>query len=491
MFTHRLSLWILLIAAACLRLLLAARVTGFIAVDDAYIHLRYGRQFLETGTLVYNSGEAVFGLTSPLYGWVAAAAVALAGEAAAGLLISINVVLWTVAVAIALQSCQPRLRLWLGALGSLAPVFVDNQFLGMETSLFVLLLVLAVHGTLHDRLTLACGALGLALVTRPEAVLLAPWLLWSHCSSHGVKAGLRSLIRPARAAILFGPGLAWVMASLAYFGHVLPQSMAAKTGWNNDHYAGLTSLRAAFEAVPRLTFLPFLDHLPVVMHLPIGLAVLGLAAAALWLAFRSADRSARVWMGFYAATLLFYLIGRGAIEASWYAVPPSLALAFGAGPLLARLPKRLTGSVAAWMMALVLAGASSFAAVKRAPLLASYEQAYGQAANMINVRSATDARVLVGEIGVFGWRSQHHVIDVGALVSPEVLPLKNEGVSLTQLARDLNATHIVVSTRAMETNQYPTVGPVFDGSSDRAWFEQHCRLLGRASNLLVFEVLPA
>lgn len=487
-----LPLTALLCAAAILRLCLAAWVTGFIAVDDAYIHLRYGRQLVETGSFVYNAGEPVFGLTSPLYGLVAAAAVAVAGEAAAGLLMSVNIGLWTLAVLLAVQLVQPRLRLWIAALLSLAPVFVDNQLLGMETPLFALFLVGAVAATRTGRTTYACLAQGLAMVTRPEAILLAPWLLVAlRWRTGSAKAAWTELATPLRAALLVGPGALWCAFSWSQYGHILPQSMAAKTGWNNDHYAGLTSALASLGAVPRLSFLPFLDHLPAWSHLPVSLGLCAAAAAASWCALRGRDRTAKLWMGFYGTILAFYLLGRGAIEASWYAVPPSMALALGGAPLLARLPRAWTGSAAAWALAVVLGVGSTYAAARRAPLLASYESAYGQCADMLDVRTNPGARVLVGEIGVFGWRSDHHIIDVGALVSPEVLPLKNAGRSLVALARELGATHIVVSTRALTTNHYPTVGPVLEGEVDRAWFEQRCRLLGRADNMLLYEILPA
>ena len=66
--------WVLLIGiAAIARLMLAWLVTDFVLVDDAYITLRYARNAAEGGSLVHNSGEAVFGVTSPLWGFVTSA----------------------------------------------------------------------------------------------------------------------------------------------------------------------------------------------------------------------------------------------------------------------------------------------------------------------------------------------------------------------------------------------------------------------------------
>jgi len=81
-------------------------------------------------------------------------------------------------------------------------------------------------------------------------------------------------------------------------------------------------------------------------------------------------------------------------------------------------------------------------------------------------------RVVIGEIGVFGFESLHAVTDVGALVSPEVLPWKNAGHSFVRIVRSAGASAFVISERALERNEYPTVGVVWANSEERAWLDE-------------------
>jgi hypothetical protein len=72
---------------------------------------------------------------------------------------------------------------------------------------------------------------------------------------------------------------------------------------------------------------------------------------------------------------------------------------------------------------------------------------------------------------VFGFASSHPVVDVGALVSPEVLPWKNDGLSFVGIVQRSGARWFVISDVAVETNAYPSVGDVWADPTERAWFE--------------------
>ena len=93
---------------------------------------------------------------------------------------------------------------------------------------------------------------------------------------------------------------------------------------------------------------------------------------------------------------------------------------------------------------------------------------------------------MIGEIGVFGYQSRHALIDVGALVSPEVLSVKNDDVSFVELARRLDPTHVVISDIALANNHYPSVGPVWANEADRDTFEDQWRLLATFRDKHVF-----
>jgi hypothetical protein len=516
------SIVVLLVIAALLRLVLAAEVTGFVLVDDAYIHLRYARNLVEHGALVYNRGEAVFGVTSPAYTLLCAGSLAAFGTAAPAALIVLGIVAWTAASWVALRNVARGARLVVAAVLSLAPGFVDNQLLGMESACFVLLAVLALEGAHAGRSLGAAVALGLALVTRPEAVLLAPWCVaaaWSRPTPHGAAVAARTAwLRPTVLAAVCLPGLAWAAFALSRYGTVVPQSLVAKSGWNNAHYEGLFASFTGVLALPRLTYLPFVDHLPRLAQvvatgslaalvgalgvqymrgLRRGRGVTGSGANDTRGSVNGRQRSSAVhWFGFYVSYVALYLAGKGATEASWYAVPSSFALTLraraGAGRSAA---DEATGSGRGWHGARV--GARRRGRVRRraarpaARALLAWVRSLRRGPRR---RSApqphAEHRVVIGEIGVFGFASPHVLTDVGALVSPEVLPWKNAGASFVEVVQRSGASAFVISRRALETNEYPTLAATWRGEDERRWLES-CEFVAQHLDKCAYLVPPA
>lgn len=456
-----------IVGSAILRLALAAFVTHFVLVDDAYIHLRYARNLWTTGDFVYNAGEPVFGLTSPLFGLLCTVLYGLFGSHVAIAVTTLNVALWTGVSVLAARTLPASVRLPLIALICLAPVFVDNQLLGMESALFALVLMGSLGCALSGRTSNAAAWYGIALITRPEAVLLAPVLLWAASRREGLHAAVRNLVQPRTLMLLVGPGILWCVHAMNTYGTIVPQSMVAKTGWNNDHYDGLFGLKGALLAVPRLTLIPFVDYFPGAVAWSLTAGVIASVGYVIRANVSRGNATSRAWLGFYLIYVAFYVAGKGATEASWYAVPSSLAFLMAAMPAL---PAWTRKPAVGWAFVVGLAGVSFVAAQKRAPLLQSYVDGYGKSALYLeNMRN--DEKVVIGEIGIFGFHSSHPVVDVGALVSPEVLPWKNDGFSFCRIVQESGARWFVISDVAVESNAYPSVGQVWSDDTERAWFE--------------------
>ena len=85
--------------------------------------------------------------------------------------------------------------------------------------------------------------------------------------------------------------------------------------------------------------------------------------------------------------------------------------------------------------------------------------------------------MVIGEIGVYGFHSNHDILDVAALVSPEVLDMKRRGLSFVGMVRESQADWFVISDQALETNRFPSVGAVWADEEERAWLEKRCDLL--------------
>jgi arabinofuranosyltransferase len=206
------------------------------AIDDAYIVLRYARNLVTTGQLVFNDGERVSALTSPLHALVTAGLYALTGDRVllASKLLSLACVIGGVtlmlralrdvaagpAVVLALLVTSPSVVLW--------------TYGGLETPL-LFLVVAAFTAVIADSLrrgpTIGRDRLvglhllaAIALLIRYDSVcFFAPALLltWRH-RQDWKSIGLALYV----AAI---PCIAWFSFALEYFGDVLPTSFYVKT----------------------------------------------------------------------------------------------------------------------------------------------------------------------------------------------------------------------------------------------------------------------
>ena len=211
-------------------LALAARfIPGPRLVDDAYITFRYARNLIEGQGLVYNPGEHVLGTTTPLFALIMAGVGALHADYPwAALTVS--------AIADSL-TCLLLLRLGrtigyekTGIAAALVwavhPYAVTFAIGGMETSLFVFLLIAC--GTAHAEKRRVPAALfaALALVTRPDAAILLALIALDRLIGIFLRREDRPGWREWLAALL--PLAAWFGFAWLYYGSPLPHSVTAK-----------------------------------------------------------------------------------------------------------------------------------------------------------------------------------------------------------------------------------------------------------------------
>jgi hypothetical protein len=200
-------------------------------IDDAFITFRYARNLLAGSGFVFNAGQRVLGTTTPLYTlvmaglaggsltsnypWLALLVNALADAAACLLLVRLGERL----------SGSRAVGLGTALLWAISPMSVTFAIGGMETSVFVLLLVATAHLYVAGRTRATAVAGALLLLTRPDgALLLAP-------------IGLDLVIRQARqrrfptaeAAAFLAVVLPWVIFASLYFGSPIPHSITAKS----------------------------------------------------------------------------------------------------------------------------------------------------------------------------------------------------------------------------------------------------------------------
>ena len=224
------------------------RVRAF-TVDDAYISFRYARNLANGLGLVFNAGERIEGYTNFLFTCLLGLAIKLGldpdrtskiiGGAAA-----LGSVALTYGIASRLRTPRkvPVLATWLLA-GSLPTA--GWAVFGMETSLFVALLLLGTWLFLRERdrpeaFPWSGAALAAAGLTRPEAPMFAGLLMLFLAGKTLEKGSKRSLFAPVldlferrnlvRAALFVGPIAAHLIFRRAYYGTWLPNTFEAKTG---------------------------------------------------------------------------------------------------------------------------------------------------------------------------------------------------------------------------------------------------------------------
>ncbi|MGA3084675.1 MAG: hypothetical protein ABSE95_07750 [Thermodesulfobacteriota bacterium] len=197
-----------------------------IPYDDGFITFRYVLNFLAGKGLVYNEGQRVFGSSTPLYLiWLILLKVLFPGWTIPDLAVRFNAVHFGSAGLVLyfflrkITDSRP-----LALLGSLS--FLLNPFLlsisggGMESFLFVTLLLLVLLGMADNKPIWAGILCGLSLLARPEGLLILPVVILQ----------FRNRPRELRQTLLSFSLvlLPWILFSWQYYGTPVPLSLIAK-----------------------------------------------------------------------------------------------------------------------------------------------------------------------------------------------------------------------------------------------------------------------
>ncbi len=217
---YRVALGSILVAA-----LLARLWYGSFVIDDAYITFRYAQNLADGAGLVYNpDGRHILGTTTPLFTlWLSLLyRVGFSFEGAS---------LWTsllcdwvtigLLYGIGRKLNLTGLGLAAGALVALWPDYITYSNSGMETSLYIALLLGSFYLYLRRDFGWAGLTMGLMILTRPDALIMCA-VLFGHYL-------LRERRIPWRMGLALLPlPLIWSAFALFYFGSPISQSLIAK-----------------------------------------------------------------------------------------------------------------------------------------------------------------------------------------------------------------------------------------------------------------------
>ncbi len=411
---------------------IARLVPGPRTIDDAYISFRYARNLLAGNGMVYNPGEQVFGASTPAFISLLAGLALFFGGASA----DFPTIAWIVSALADGVTCwllirlaealgRPKAGMAAALVWAIAPWSVTFAIGGMETSLFVMLATGAFLGFATGRRVQTALLSGLAIVTRPDALLFVLPL--------GL-ARLRDAIaerkkRPAQLGTVFAelaaflvPVATWLVFGLAAYGNPVPHSMAAKVAaYRIEETDALVRLLQHYAT-------PFGGH-NLLGRWWIGAGLVVFPALAILGAQDAIRRKAKAWpivsypwIYFMAFAIVNPLIFR------WYLTPPlpmyMLSIFLGIGRIARdfKRPALLVGS-AVIMLTLALSGwtlVPDHGPQRPAPEMAyiELELLYQHAAQSLKPDLPPGAVVAAGDIGAVGYFTDAAILDTLGLVSP-------------------------------------------------------------------------
>ena len=226
--------------------------------EDAYITYRYAENWVNTGSLVYNAGEPINAMTSPLHALLSAALFFVTRNTVLSNKI-LSLVFLLVSAVLVWYRYREHLHLQVLALLLLFPSCVLLwTFGGLETPILLFLATTTVILALRppqfglNSLYVIFILAGLAFLTRYDSILFfLPVTLYAVLKTRSVKHGVIAL---AGAAVL---PLVWLLVSFYYYGDLLPTSFYVKTP--NGDFRGLI-----FNGFYITSYLLYIGIIPVI-----------------------------------------------------------------------------------------------------------------------------------------------------------------------------------------------------------------------------------
>ncbi len=414
------------ILAVCLRLIPGART-----VDDAFITFRYAQNLVAGNGLVYNPGELVLGTTTPLYAVLIAAIGSITGGIQAPYP-EIAVVISAIADAL---SCLIIIRLSTNLgyrragiaaalIWAAAPMSVTFAIGGMETSVFILLMLGTFYMHSNNQPVLAAFIGSLCLLTRPDALLfLLPLGLER---TYRLFQARKRYLPFTEIASFLTPVIIWLVISWLYYGDPLPRSMAAKAvAYLLPPEAGLVRLLQHYAT-------PFFSHLALgSFSIVIGIFLFPTLFMIGWR--RIVRERTYIWpLAIYPILYLLAFSIANPLIFRWYLAPPLpmyflgifIGIEIFGRDLRSPLPLAICAALA---FGFTLNGWTlhpDHGLDRPAPKMAyiKLEEVYRQVASDLRGQIRGEQTLAAGDIGVLGYYTGARILDTVGLISPQSEP---------------------------------------------------------------------
>ncbi len=412
--------------------------------DDTYIYLQFAKNILHGGGFAFNAGEPTYGVTSPLWLLI----ITLGGRIGADLYIAakgLDLVFACLAIMAFYFLAFEVIRDFAVALTATMAFSVNAWFLrwagtGMETSLAVLLALVALRACLRNEYALAAVLAGLLTLVRPEAFVLVGLIVADVFinSNDRSKAWKTGGVLVAISAALIVPWLAYAAVT---FGTIVPNTALAKAGFNLDPADGLSTIKQIASAFGTSD----------------GIALLVLFASAgvllVWRKRLPAASGGDESMGFYlirqsfigiawliAVPVVFLLTTVNVVSRYLLIVSPMIVLyAYFYLYHVISLSRwrRFTYGVVLALTALIMFQNQLFYRRIVGPGIEAFQQ--GMEVSLIPIgkwcklHTPPQSTIFAQDIGAIGYYSDRKICDGLGLVSPALLRIAREGPGLRAL----------------------------------------------------------
>ena len=411
---------ILPLAYFCLREQQIAGAAGF-PLDDSWIHLHFARNIAEGAGFSYGDGISVSGSTAPVWTVLLAGALALGGPPIVlvktlGALATVGAAVLTRHAAVAWGAAPVPSLLTAVAFASSGPL-VWGALSGMEVSLAAAFVAAALLAHARDRTLWTAVWAALAVLARPEALLLVPLFFLARPLTFGRGLGFVLITLTVLApAVLF---------SLATVGSPMPATAVAKVeggllGWLSGVHEPWWQLLVERPARFMTAWVGWLATINWV--LPVAIL------PGLWYAWRRTGRA----LGFVSVALLAHPLAMAwfapyrdpAFQEGRYSIHV-LPLAFVLVALgFCALPwPRLTLTVFL-VCALVPLGR---AADRYAWGVQNINAMQVHLGHWVAAHLPPTSRIAVNDIGAIAYFSRYPLIDLMGLVTPDIIPYRRDG----------------------------------------------------------------
>jgi len=385
--------------------LLLTRIIGAWIIpvyDDAFITFRYAENLANGFGLVYNPGEYVLGLTTPLFG-IISGIFAFLGFRLPDAIIGMNILLDSVTLLIIYRIFTKKdlmLEFILFSfLYSISPIATRVTVGGMEMNLFLLLSVLTIYYYTKNKKFISVTVGTVAYFVRPEGailvILLVVYEFFKGEKLKSIKIALVSLL------ILILP----FYLLFHFYGSIIPQSVISKTGGIHNNFFSI------FKGF-------FAEDIICIFSIPF--AVFG------FYKFLKKDEFLKIiglWSLFY---FLIYLAARPHVW-SWYPHTFRFAMFVFAAFSLADLFRKFTGVRRRINLVIMNHTLFFFLGLVWIFLLISFGRSpvtvnvYKPIENWFKQENFIGKKILANDIGVIGFYSNAYIFDSDGLVSPDAL----------------------------------------------------------------------